>query len=150
MVNSLFSMLDQSWRSLSLGAGMRMFAFCREVSRPSGGRSTPNERNGRMGKYSSPAFRRHGSLRHILPLPLDAGYQVRMVPCHETGSLHHHKRHREYFTTALCGAEALKDQGHYNACLLLNGLKPPRVCSSCLAIFNDAMVQADQGQPAGH
>ena len=48
---------------------------------------------------------------HILPPP--AAYRRRLVLCHQTGPLHRHERHEEVYTTALCGAEVVKDSGGY-------------------------------------
>lgn len=39
----------------------------------------------------------------------DAYYRVRVVR-HQTGHAHRHRRHKDQFTSALCGAEVIKDQ----------------------------------------
>ena len=71
---------------------------------------------------------------HILPP--HAVYRSRLVLCHQTGPLHQHERHEETYTTALCGAEVVKDSGQY--CDLASftkqadrGLHRPDLCRRC-------------------
>ena len=58
-------------------------------------------------------------------LPLNASYESRMVPCTKTGYGHRHQRHKEEYTSALCGTEIIKDGGNYcNVSLYRDGLRP--------------------------
>jgi len=71
---------------------------------------------------------------HILPP--HAAYRTRLVLCHQTGPLHQHERHEEVCTTTLCGANVVKDSGHYCdfasfTTLTARGQPHPDLCRSC-------------------
>ena len=67
---------------------------------------------------------------HILPP--NADYRSWKVRCHETGRFHRHQTHVEEYTTALCGAEVIKDSGNYcNIDIFADLPRPSNLCRRC-------------------
>ena len=76
-----------------------------------------------MGTEAAMAF-------HILLA--GASWSRRIVPCHERGHNHRHKKHKEDFCSALCGQEIIRDRNNYCNIAMFNPSFSPNWCPLCI------------------